>query len=425
MTPASIGIEGSKWKKLLRHVTYDALGNEQCVAEYRSLDILLINLSHKNTSIKAVKCFATRITSCWIKFLCCCPHLLEGQLKHHFVEIETDLGEFYTLEKTPEWYLFQECPEPPRHEPPAVRRFRNGVERLSHHEKPELVVEDDLPKPETVQKIMRYLLHFDFLEKNYHLGDDNCQDFARLIWAQLSNVLYPHAGHLGMGIPTMDDLPFQEDDVVPSVPTGMRKKGKGGGVRWTKSANQGLGGRTRITSSSGLESFRDSTSLSEATPLLPEHSPSPEPLDQNPASASPPSVTTTGSFSASGKQFLSYHAQPDTNIVALHSHSKKLQFIRAASKLEKTIFASCRIRKILKRNVQLFHMYKISPKDNQDSPFYLFFHRGVLGTENMAIALSLRILIVKKQLFAPALWLNSCFIVTFRLWNCNSMTPCP
>jgi len=265
---AGAGIAGSQWRKTLRHVTYDAVGNVKCASEYRSLDILLANLAHKNTSIKAVKCFATRLTSWLIKTLCycccCCPNVFEGQLKHHFVEIETDCGDFYTLEKTQEWYLFQECPEPPRHKPPAVRRFRDSEERVTNNGDPELVVEDEVPKEETVHKAIRYLDHFEFLEKHYHLGDDNCQDFARLMWGQLSSKPYPNAGQLGEEIPTMDELPFIEEDVVPTV---TRRRGRGLGNRREQLVNRGWG-RGRNTSSSGIET----------TPLLREQTP----MDETP-----------------------------------------------------------------------------------------------------------------------------------------------
>ena len=56
-------------------------------------------------------------------------------------------------------------------------------------------------------RIVEWMNQSEMLEQSYHLGDDNCQDFARLLWTQLSSdVPYPNPGKHGEKIMQMKEL---------------------------------------------------------------------------------------------------------------------------------------------------------------------------------------------------------------------------
>ena len=96
-------MEGSEWEKKLRYIVYDADGKEISNATYSDLHHLICVFTFENVQIKTICCLATRLKSYNpLKKLCgCCKafKIFQGQLRHHFIEIETFTGDFYTLEK--------------------------------------------------------------------------------------------------------------------------------------------------------------------------------------------------------------------------------------------------------------------------------------------------------------------------------------
>ena len=105
-TKSEIVMEGSEWQKKLRYIVYDANGNEISDGKYSDLHPLICSLlfgDSQNKQIKTICCLATRLQSynCLSKLFggCSAFRIFQGQLRHHFVLIETHSGDFYTLEK--------------------------------------------------------------------------------------------------------------------------------------------------------------------------------------------------------------------------------------------------------------------------------------------------------------------------------------
>ena len=96
-------MEGSKWEKKLRYIVYDDNGKEVSNGTYSDLHHLVCLLSFENPQIKTICCLATRLQSYnRLKQLfggCSTFKIFQVQLRHHFIEIETHSGDFYTLEK--------------------------------------------------------------------------------------------------------------------------------------------------------------------------------------------------------------------------------------------------------------------------------------------------------------------------------------
>ena len=55
-------------------------------------------------------------------------------------------------------------------------------------------------------RIIDWIDRSGMMTRNYHLGDDNCQHFAQLLWSQLSTKAYPNRGKFGEDIMQMTAL---------------------------------------------------------------------------------------------------------------------------------------------------------------------------------------------------------------------------
>ena len=118
--------------------------------------------------------------------------------KHHFLEIETECGCIFTLEKTLECILLQSCAQPVADAVPVIRRQRDGEERP----KSKLIVEDRNPRNTSILDIIQWIHDNYELREPYNVVDSNCQDFCKNLWSVLTERTYPNPSKVGKNAST-------------------------------------------------------------------------------------------------------------------------------------------------------------------------------------------------------------------------------
>ena len=74
---------------------------------------------------------------------------------------------------------------------PIIQRMRKGTERASLKSLAFINECDNDLSGKTILNIMRWIIDME-IDDPYHLGDSNCQHFARRAWGQLSQQPYPY-----------------------------------------------------------------------------------------------------------------------------------------------------------------------------------------------------------------------------------------
>ena len=99
---------------------------------------------------------------------------MPGRLKHHFVEMETESGAIFSVEKTKKCILLQQCPTPKKFSMPQTRHWRDGQRRVpleAMHDM-ETIVEDEQPLPrESVEEVVRWIQGADLMHDDYDIGE--------------------------------------------------------------------------------------------------------------------------------------------------------------------------------------------------------------------------------------------------------------
>ena len=230
---ASGALTGSKWESKLRYLRYDARGDVDHRSDNRNLEEMQKYCRFSSSSdpdalkVKSVRVFANKLKYDGFlrQFCCCCYKPFKGMLKHHFVEIEAQSGEFFTLEKVPEVILFQMSPAPSSSFP-VVRVKTDRKQRVPALETLQRVVEDDRPKDVSVDDVITWIGTSAQLNDAYDVGGSNCQHFAMALWSQLSEKPYPP--------PTRFDQPIATINRGNTSPKVADLSGKMGMVRIPK-----------------------------------------------------------------------------------------------------------------------------------------------------------------------------------------------
>ena len=109
-------IKGKNWKSILVHVEYD----EKAVLIARH-EFVNLNFVHKQSGpiptgasiydFQGNSVLSTRITkvTAFVNDLNFKLYIVEKMLKHHFIEIETEEGHIFTLEKLKDCIVLQSC----------------------------------------------------------------------------------------------------------------------------------------------------------------------------------------------------------------------------------------------------------------------------------------------------------------------------
>jgi len=187
-------IFGGTWSSSLVYIVYDDQSNEVHRQESTDLEKFVRDNNNSNnilnSRITKVTSFSTALDG-WT------PWILSGfskNLVHHFIEIETESGHVFTVEKTNECILKQSCPRPVSHATPVVRRKRGDEDRPQQQQ---LVVEDPQPRSKSVLDVIKRINKKGELNESYHLVDSNCQHFCMNLWNLLSEEAYPNPAKIG------------------------------------------------------------------------------------------------------------------------------------------------------------------------------------------------------------------------------------
>ena len=183
-------IFGGSWSSSLVRNVYDDRENE--VHRHVSTDLEAIIRENTINSNSILNSRITKVTSFSHDLSGIVPYVLSGfskNLVHHFIEIETECGHIFTIEKINECIMEQLCSHPGGDAIPVVRRKRGGKDRPQLLQ---LVVEDPEPRNKTLLDVIRWINEADELNEPYHVTDSNCQDFSKNLWHKLSEKPYPN-----------------------------------------------------------------------------------------------------------------------------------------------------------------------------------------------------------------------------------------
>ena len=178
---------GGTWRSSLVRVDYedDIVTNFE---ESRKLDKIIrdeasLSASPVNSRITKVTSYSTNLGGLLSKV-----NALRNIAKHHFLELETEGGNVFTLEKSKDCIMQQSCPRPVGDAVPIVRKQRNGDDRP----KSKLVAEDLNPRNKSVLDIIKWIHDSEELMEPYNVVDSNCQDFCKNLWSELIGRPYPN-----------------------------------------------------------------------------------------------------------------------------------------------------------------------------------------------------------------------------------------
>ena len=207
MASGGKAILGGSWDSLLVLIEYDPHENEvdrRVLKYHRLMKIIRENAyseSPFNSRITKVSSFVTKLGGVISKF-----DVSRKIAKHHFLEIETECGHIFTIEKVTDCILQQSCLRPDAGETPVVRRKRQGETRPRE----QLVVEDLAPRDKTFLDVIKWIDETGELKEPYHVLDSNCQDFCKNLWSQLSEMGYPNPAKIGRDSPKKASTSSQE-----------------------------------------------------------------------------------------------------------------------------------------------------------------------------------------------------------------------
>ena len=212
----SEALTGSNWGSRLKFFAYDAEGNVELSSECRNLRDVLNHFVNPNPAfmkITSIRSYATPLQTDDV-IRTCCPWLysiFKGSLKHHFLDLSLASGDFVSIEKTIEAIVIQKSPKPLTSTTipsPIVRFQAEGQDRVQNTSSIKLIEADDHPKNFDIIDVIEWIDAQGLLQEPYHVSDSNCQHFAGVIWAQLSEQPYPY--------------PSQFNGQRPYVPIGQR-----------------------------------------------------------------------------------------------------------------------------------------------------------------------------------------------------------
>ena len=164
--------------------------------------------AYDSMQLESVRCYAQKLKgdNCIRR---CFPWLypvVQGILKHHFIELRTISGHYFSLEKLPDSLLLQRSPCPLGSKEPMVRTKRNGKKRVFPHEILTSVVEDKCPRNFNMNDVIHWIQSSGQLRDAYHIVDSNCQHFVTSLWSQLSNKPYPSPSRFDDYIQRMNNI---------------------------------------------------------------------------------------------------------------------------------------------------------------------------------------------------------------------------
>ena len=188
--------EGSEWQSKIRFLKYNVNGsaNDQSTNEVDDVCRLISSTIPNATKIKCIGVWGNKLKADgFLRYCCCCCYKkAEGVLKHHFIEVEIESGEFFTIEKTPQVILLQYCPRPSSTSIPVVRTMRDQKRRVPLTVELEKVVRDDeQPKNVCIEDVIRWIGSDGQLNDPYHVTNSNCWQFTNVVWGELSEKAYP------------------------------------------------------------------------------------------------------------------------------------------------------------------------------------------------------------------------------------------
>ena len=179
-------IFGGSWSSSLVHVVYD--DRETTVHRRVLSDLEAVVRENKNESYSILNSRITNVAS-FSHDLSYFASIVGKLAKHHFLEIETETGHIFTIEKVKECILGQLCSYPGANEIPVVRKKRDGKDRPQQQQ---LVVEDPQPREKTLLEVIKWIHEAGELNEPYHVTESNCQDFSKNLWHILSEKPYPN-----------------------------------------------------------------------------------------------------------------------------------------------------------------------------------------------------------------------------------------
>ena len=197
-------IFGGKWKDKLIHLHYE---KETVIHrhEYSKLKHVVKDtgpypipyFSPLKSKILKIKAFQTNLN---IAFNL---RQLKRISKHHFVEMETECGFVFTIEKLKQYILLQSCRASGPDGVPVVRTHRDGEKRCNSEAIESIHYDGTLRRRSDVKnldgrcqnifQILEWMYANETIHEPYHVTDSNCQDFARQVWGELSTKTYPNA----------------------------------------------------------------------------------------------------------------------------------------------------------------------------------------------------------------------------------------
>ena len=186
MASGGKAVLGGTWRSSLVRVEYR---NDVIIARQESKELEKIIRVESANSALPVNSRITKVTSYSTNLgLLSKVNALRNIAKHHFLEIETEGGRIFTMEKTKDCIMQQSCPRPHGDAVPIVRKQQNGENR------PKLkpVVEDLHPRHKSVFDIIKWIHDSDELAESYNVVDSNCQDFCKNLWVELNGRPYPN-----------------------------------------------------------------------------------------------------------------------------------------------------------------------------------------------------------------------------------------
>ena len=200
------GSTGGRWRSKLLHVEYEGHSVRARHEYYLHLNHLDPNQDENPFySVPQNSPFRSKITKAtayimdlpagmWLSMFRDAGKLLT----HHYVEIETESGHRFTLEKDQECVLFQSCLSVGGEDSvPIVRDQRDGKKRKLIKTRKRVITEL-YPKNVTILDLLRWVNAKDRskrankLTDPYHVANSNCQHFAGHLWHQLSEEAYPN-----------------------------------------------------------------------------------------------------------------------------------------------------------------------------------------------------------------------------------------